>query len=143
MSAVSSVLFVCNYNTIRSPMAESLAKLALGERLYVQSAGLEAGLEDGAADPFVGAVLEERGLPFAHEPKALEDLDDEWFDLVVTLTPRAHHRALEMTRTQPTTVEYWPVPDPTATEGSREQRMEAYRETRDYLEERIRKRLGS
>ena len=141
--ATQSILFVCNFNTIRSPMAEALARHHFGDRLHVQSAGLAAGLEDGAADPFVAAALDEQSVPVDHEPQALEELEDFFFDRIVTLTPRAHHRALEWTRSMPVEVEYWPVPDPTATDGTREQRMVAYRETRDYLARRIEERFGT
>ena len=135
----SSVLFLCNHNTIRSPMAEALARDAFGSRLFTASAGLQ----EGWIDPFVVAVLAEKGIDFAaHEPRLLDELEDEWFDAVVTLTPSAHHRALELTRTAPVSVEYWPVPDPTAVQGAREQRMAAYRETRDYIAARLRERFG-
>lgn len=134
-----SVLFVCNHNTIRSPMAEALARLAHGRRLFTASAGLQ----EGWIDPFVVAVLAEAGIDAGdHQPRLLADVEDEWFDAVITLTPSAHHRALEMTRTQPVSVEYWPVPDPTAVQGSREQRMAAYRETRDYIARRVAERFG-
>lgn len=135
----ASVLFLCNHNTIRSPMAESLARKAHGRRLFTASAGLQ----EGWLDPFVVAVLAEAGIDAGdHQPRLLDELDDEWFDAVITLTPSAHHRALELTRTQPISVEYWPVPDPTAVTGSREQRMAAYRETRDYISRRIAERFG-
>jgi protein-tyrosine-phosphatase len=97
-------------------------------------------------DPFAVAALDEVGIDIAkHRPMTFEDLD-EWeglnFDLIVTLAPEAHHKALEITRTMATDVEYWPTVDPTATEGSREQRLNAYREVRDQLTERIKARFG-
>ena len=120
-------------------MAEALARKAHGRRLFTASAGLQ----EGWIDPFVVAVLAEAGIDAGdHQPRLLDELEDEWFDAVVTLTPSAHHRALELTRTQPVSVEYWPVPDPTAVTGSREQRMAAYRETRDYISRRIAERFG-
>ena len=135
----ASVLFVCNHNTIRSPMAEALTRLAHGRRLFTASAGLQ----EGWIDPFVVAVLAEAGIDAGdHQPRLLDELEDEWFDAVITLTPSAHHRALELTRTQPVSVEYWPVPDPTAVTGSRDQRMAAYRHTRDYISRRIAERFG-
>ena len=81
----------------------------------------------------------------SHKPITFEELDELEglnFDLIVTLSPPAHHKALELTRTIAADVEYWPTADPTAAEGSREQRLEAYREVRDQLMERIRERFG-
>jgi protein-tyrosine-phosphatase len=90
--------------------------------------------------------MEEVGIDIkAHRPLTFEELDDLEglnFDLIVTLSPEAHHKALELTRTLAADVEYWPTADPTAVEGSREQRMSAYREVRDQLLARIRARFG-
>ena len=136
----SSVLFLCNHNTIRSPMAEALTRSLFPKRLYTASAGLQ----EGWIDPFVVAVLAEQGIDAGdHEPQLLDHVDDGAFDVIVTLTPSAHHRALDLTRTQSVAVEYWPVPDPTATQGSREQRIAAYREARDYIRARITERFGA
>ena len=105
-----------------------------------------AGVRKGELDPFAVAVLEEIGIDIAkHRPMTFEELDD-WeglnFDLIVTLSPEAHHKALELTRTLAADVEYWPTADPTAAEGSREQRLDAYREVRDQLVARIKERFG-
>ena len=109
---------------------------------YVRSAGVRK----GELDPFAVAAMEEIGLDIAkHKPTTFEELDD-WeglnFDLIITLSPEAHHKALELTRTLAADVEYWPTPDPTATEGNREQRLDAYREVRDSLPMRIRRRFS-
>src|SRR6266571_641047 len=108
-----AVLFACGLNAVRSPIA--------------------------------AAVFAEIGLDISrHKPVTFEELD-EWeglnFDLIVTLAPEAHHRALEVTRTSAVDVEYWPIADPTAVEGSREQRLEAYRQVREQLLARIRTRF--
>jgi protein-tyrosine-phosphatase len=97
-------------------------------------------------DPFAVAVMEEIGVDISrHKPMTFEDVD-EWeglnFDLIVTLAPEAHHRALELTRTSAVDVEYWPTADPSATEGSRAQRLDAYREVRDQLLGRIQQRFA-
>jgi protein-tyrosine-phosphatase len=136
-----SVLFICAHNAIRSPMAEALARHYFGKSVYVQSAGVRT----GEIDPFVAAVLDEIGIDASrHRPRTLADLE-EWeglnFDLIVTLAPEAHHAALELTRTLAADVEYWPTPDPTLAQGSREQRLDAYRAVRDGLSERIRSSL--
>ena len=110
--------------------------------LYVKSAGVKK----GELDPFVVAVMEELGQDVSkHKPTTFEELDD-WeglnFDLIVTLSPEAHHKALELTRTLAADVEYWPTPDPTGQEGNREQKLEAYREVCDGLLMRIRRRFA-
>ena len=140
---IQSVLFVCAYNAIRSPMAEALARHYFGKSTYVQSAGVRT----GELDPFMVAVLDEIGVDASrHKSRTLTELE-EWeglnFDLIVTLAPEAHHAALELTRTLAAEVEYWPTPDPTLGQGSREQRLEAYRAVRDGLADRIRLRLKS
>jgi protein-tyrosine-phosphatase len=134
-----SVLFMCRMNAVRSPMAERLARQMLPSSVFVASAGLHV----GTPDPFVDAVLAEDGLALGERtPKTLADLEDDYFDLIVTLAPEAHHAALELTRTLAVEVEYWPTPDPTATQGSREQVMTAYRDMRDRLKVRIEERFG-
>jgi protein-tyrosine-phosphatase len=135
--AVQSVLFVCSRNQVRSPMAEAIARHFFGRSLYIRSAGVREGEED----PFMQAALDEIGIDArGHKPRTIEELDD-WeglnFDLAITLSPEAHHRALELTRTLSIEVEYWPTPDPTAETGSRERVLDAYRAVRDGLEERI------
>jgi len=137
-----SVLFVCGLNSVRSPMAAGLFKQMFGRSIYSASAGVQK----GDVDPFVIAVMDEAGIDIArHRPMTLEELED-WegmnFDLIVSLSPQAHHRALELTRTLAADVEYWPTHDPTDTEGSREQRLDAYRDVRDQLMERIKQRFG-
>ena len=131
-----AVLFACGMNSVRSPMAAALFKHYFG-RTYVGSAGVRK----GEPDPFAVAAMEELGLDIGkHKPMTFQELED-WeglnFDLIVTLSPEAHHRALELTRTIAADVEYWPTPDPSDTEGSREQRLNAYREVRDQLLARI------
>ena len=137
-----AVLFACGLNSVRSPMAAGLLRQMLGKSLYVASAGVRK----HELDPFAAAAMEEIGIDISkHRPATFEDLE-EWeglnFDLIVTLAPEAHHKALELTRTIAADVEYWPTPDPKVAEGNREQRLDAYREVRDMLMERIRERFG-
>ncbi len=139
---VQSVLFMCSLNAVRSPMAEALAKHFFGKSVYVQSAGVKK----GETDPFAIAVMEEAGVDLAkHKPKTVAELE-EWeglnFDLIVSLSPEAHHRALDLTRTASAEVEYWPTYDPTAVQGSRDQMLDAYRAVRDGLTKRIKQRLA-
>jgi protein-tyrosine-phosphatase len=136
-----AVLFACGLNSVRSPMAAALLKQMLGSWLYVGSAGVRK----GELDAFAAAAMDEIGIDIAaHKPmtfEELEDLEGLNFDLIVTLSPEAHHKALELTRTLAAEVEYWPTADPTAIEGNREQRMNAYREVREQLLQRIRARF--
>jgi protein-tyrosine-phosphatase len=139
----SAVLFACGLNAIRSPMAAAMLRQMLGSSIYVGSAGVRK----GEPDPFAVAVMAEIGLDISrHKPLTFEELDDLEglnFDLIVTLAPEAHHRALEITRTNAVDVEYWPTPDPSVAEGSREQRLEAYRAVRDQLLAHIRERFAA
>lgn len=134
----SAILFACTMNAIRSPMAAALMRHLVGKRAYVESAGVKA----GELDPLAVEVMEEIGLEIGkHKPRRFEELEDGSFDLVITLSPEAQHKAMELTRTHATMVEYWPTLDPTIIEGSRTQRLDAYRAVRDQLLERLRKRF--
>ena len=137
-----SVLFACGFNSVRSPMAESLLQQMFPHAIYVKSVGVRK----GELDPFAVAVMAELGQDTSsHKPITFDELED-WeglnFDLIITLSPEAHHKALELTRTLAAEVEYWPTLDPTRTHGSREQKLAAYREVCDQLLMRIRKRFS-
>ncbi len=123
-------------------MAAGLFRELFGKSVYVGSAGVQS----GELDPFAVAVMDEIGIDIArHKPVTFEELDELEglnFDLIVTLSPPAHHKALDLTRMHAAEVEYWPTADPTAVEGSREQRLNAYREVRDQLLANIRERFG-
>jgi protein-tyrosine-phosphatase len=136
-----AVLFVCAFNSVRSPIAAALLRQMAPEGLAVASAGVRKDM----LDPFAVAAMAEAGIDIAaHEPMTideLEDLEGLNFDLIVTLSPEAHHTAVAMTHRLAATVEYWPTVDPTATEGNREQRLDAYRMVRDQLAARIKARF--
>jgi len=135
----TSVLFACTFNAVRSPMAEGIAKRLLGGRVYIDSVGVRR----RDIDPFVIAVLEEIGISVAkHRPKTFEELEDSSFDLVVSLSPEAQHKAVEMTRVMACEVEFWHTFDPSVIEGSREMRLDAYRAVCDELMRRIAQRFA-
>jgi protein-tyrosine-phosphatase len=149
-----AVLFACNFNQVRSPMAEALLKQLAGDRIYVDSCGLRrpALVHDDVADedvpagvdPLARIVMAEAGCELTrHRPKTFADLEDSSFDLVVSLTPEAQHRAVELARGRAADIEYWPTHDPTLAEGSREARLDAYRHVRDALARRIAERFGA
>lgn len=136
----SSVLFACTENAVRSPMAEAILKHLLGKRVYVDSAGLRT----GQLDPMAVEALKEIGIDASrHKPKSFDQLEDGFYDLIVTLSPEAQHRAVELTRTMACDVEFWNTFDPTIVEGTREQRLEAFRQVRDTLFKRIRERFAA
>ena len=130
----SSVLFACTFNSIRSPMAAALLRHLQGRHIYVDSVGVR----DAEIDPFAVVVMDEIGIDISkHRAKTFDELEDTSFDLVVSLSPEAQHSAVELTRTSACELEFWPLPDPTAVEGSREEILAAYREVRDHLRRRI------
>ncbi|KAA0680866.1 low molecular weight phosphatase family protein [Azospirillum brasilense] len=136
---VTSVLFACTYNMIRSPMAAAIMRHFHGTRVYVDSVGVREGDE---VDPFAVAVMEEMGIDLSrHRCRSFEDLEDTNFDLIVSLSPEAQHRAIEMTRTMACEVEFWNTFDPTLVDGNREAMLDAYRKVRDGLLNRVKERF--
>jgi protein-tyrosine-phosphatase len=120
-------------------MAEALARHYFGREIYFASTGLKR----GEPDNFAIAAMSEIGIDISrHKPHRFEDLEDTNFDVIVTLSPEAHHRALEFTRAMAVDVVYWPTPDATAAQGSRETMLDAYRDVRDRLAQRIKAYLG-
>jgi len=135
-----ALLFACTHNVIRSPMAAAIARHFYGNRVFIASCGVRP----GEPDPFMQTVMDEIGMDLRkHRPQSFADLEDSSFDVVISLSPEAHHRALEMTRTMAIEAEYWPTLDPSATMGSREQILDSYRDVRDGLMKRIRTRFGA
>ena len=135
-----AVLFSCSHNAIRSPMAAALMRHLFGTSVYIESCGVRAGV----LDPLAVEVMDEMGIDLSHlHPKSFETLSDTSFDLIITLSPQARHKAMEMTRAMAVDVEYWTVPDPSAFDGSREQRLAAYRAARDAIFKRIKERFAA
>jgi len=136
-----SVLFACSLNIIRSPIAAGILGHLAGQRLVIASAGVRA----GKPDPNTAEVMEEIGVDITrHKPRAIADLKDETFDLIISLSPEAHHQALELTRMMPAAqVEYWPTFDATAyaDPGDHEKTLDAYRFVREQLFRRIKERF--
>jgi protein-tyrosine-phosphatase len=130
----SAILFACTYNSVRSPMAEGLMKRLFGTKVFVDSAGVKAGEPDG----FMIAAMDELGIDMSrHKAKTFDHLEDTSYDLVISLSPEAQHKAVELTRNMACAVEYWPTFDCTAVDGDRETRLEAYRKVRDDLKRRL------
>lgn len=137
--APASILFVCTSNVIRSRLAAELARWRTRGKVFIESCGVRPGENDG----FVAEVLDEFGLdPSETEPKSFTDLEDDYFDLIVAMSPEAQAAAEAFAEHSAAEVEYWPTVDPSMVEGSREQRLEAYRRTRDEILQRISARLS-
>ncbi len=138
-SRATAVLFACTHNAVRSPMAEGILRHLLGHRIFVDSAGVRP----GDTDPFAVQVMDEIGIDMSrHQPKAFDDLEDDSFDEVISLSPEAQHRAVDMTRVMACDVIFWNTFDPTIVEGSRDSRLDAYRQVRDQLIRRIKDHFG-
>jgi len=133
-----NILFACTMNAIRSPMAAGLLTHLAGHRFEATSAGVHA----GDPDYFACSGMEELGIDLTeHTPQRVADLDDATFDLIVSLSPEAHHQALELTRTMAVDVEYWPTIDPSVAEGSRDHILDAYRISRNAIYHRLKTRF--
>jgi protein-tyrosine-phosphatase len=123
-------------------MAQALLQMTHGKRVFVDSCGLRPE-RGGEIDPFAAIVLDEVGADLTgHKAKSFDDLEDGSFDLVISLTPEAQHRAVELARGRAVDIEYWPIPDPTLASGSREAILDAYRMSRDVILNRIYARFG-
>jgi protein-tyrosine-phosphatase len=134
----SAILFACTMNSVRSPMAEGLLKDLLGHAIYVDSTGARSGEVDG----FAIEVMDEIGIDISkHKSKTFDDLEDSSFDIVISLSPEAQHKAVEMTRVMACEVVFWNTFDPTIIEGNREIRLDAYRHVRDQLMIKIKERF--
>lgn len=140
-----SVLFCCDHNAVRSPMAEGIMKKLYGTDCYIQSVGVKNDLE---IDGFAIAVCKEIGVELSrHRSRSFDEME-EWgddlssFDLVLALSPASLRRAQELTRYYHLKVEYWPILDPTGLGEGREERLRAYRQTRDMIVDRLVARFG-
>ena len=138
--SVSSILFVCGLNSIRSPMAEVIARAQLENTAFIQSAGIQ----EGKRDPFVDATLNEVGLDLGdRQPRVYDPLHDNGFDIIVALSQTAHEKVLRGTKASAVEVLYWPIDDPTLVKGRRDQIIEAYRGVRSALEKKIKEQFSS
>lgn len=136
----SSVLFCCTMNAIRSPMAAALMRHFHGRKVYVDSAGVRP--DDCDADGFMIAVMDELGIDMSdHQPKSFDQLEDDSFDLIVTMSPEAQHKAIDYMRHAHCDIEFWNTFDPSLVDGTREQRLDAYRKVRDQIVQRIKTRF--
>ena len=130
----SAVLFCYTLNQVRSPMAEGIMKRFHGKHIFVDSVGVHAGV----LDPFMVEVMAEIGVDMRkHKPKTFNSLEDDSFDTVIALSPHAQHKAVDLVRYMHCDVRFWNTFDPTLAEGTRENRVAAYRQVRDQLQQKI------
>ena len=144
-SLPQSILFCCDHNAVRSPMAEGIMKKLYGTDTYVQSVGV---INDLEIDGFSIAVCEEIGVELSrHRSRSFDEME-RWgddlssFDLIVALSPASQRRALELTRLFHLTVEYWPILDPTGIGETREMKLVSYRQTRDQIKSKLTEKWG-
>ena len=144
-SLPQSILFCCDHNAVRSPMAEGIMKKLYGTGTYVQSVGV---INDLEIDGFSIAVCDEIGVELSrHRSRSFDEME-RWgdnlssFDLIVALSPASQRRALELTRLFHLTVEYWPILDPTGIGETREMKLASYRQTRDQILSKLREKWG-
>ena len=136
----SAILFACTTNSVRSPIAEGILKHLLGHTIFIDSAGVRFRAIDG----FAIEVMNEIGIDISkHKAKTFDYLEDRSFDIIVSLSQEAHHKAVEMTRGIACDVVFWQIVDPTIIEGNRENRLDAYRQVRDQLMVKIKENLSS
>ena len=140
-----SVLFCCDHNAVRSPMAEGIMKKFYGTDVYVQSVGVKSEMD---IDGFSIAVCLELGVQLErHRVRSFDEME-QWgddlssFDLVIALSPASQRRALELTRIFHLEVEYWPILDPTGLGETREAKLDSYRQARDQIASRLKERFG-
>ena len=140
-----SILFCCDHNAVRSPMAEGIMKKLYGFDTYVQSVGVMNDLE---IDGFAIAVCQEIDVEMSrHRSRSFDEMEENGealsgFDLIVALSPASQRRALDLTRFYHLTVEYWPIMDPTGLGETREQKLNAFRQTRDQLVDQLQRKWG-
>ena len=144
-SLPQSILFCCDHNAVRSPMAEGIMKKLYGTGTYVQSVGV---INDLEIDGFSIAVCDEIGVELSrHRSRSFDEME-RWgddlssFDLIVALSPASQRRALELTRLFHLTVEYWPILDPTGIGETREMKLVSYRQTRDQIVNKLKEKWG-
>ena len=144
-SLPQSILFCCDHNSVRSPMAEGIMKKLYGTGTYVQSVGV---INDLEIDGFSIAVCDEIGVELSrHRSRSFDEME-RWgddlssFDLIVALSPASQRRALELTRLFHLTVEYWPILDPTGIGETREMKLVSYRQTRDQILNKLKEKWG-
>ena len=136
---ISAILFACNINAVRSAMAEAMIKVTYPGKIFVDSCGVSPGNPDG----FAISVMEEIGINMnTHQPKSFDDLDSAFYDVIISFSPEAHEAALALTQSMDCETLYWPVDNLANLNGSRDERLRAYRHVRDTIQCNLEHYLG-
>ena len=141
---IQSVLFCCNYNSVRSPMAEGIFKKLIDQRIFVQSAGVFDTLE---IDGFTVKVCDEINVKLSkHRVRSLKEMEKEGgftggFDLVVALTKESLEEVRKYSRYSSVMIEDWIVEEPVKDENDINQTIGSYRNTRDIILKKINERF--
>ena len=137
-STLKSILFICNINSIRSPMAEAMLKLWFNKKIFIDSCGIRK----GKIDHMSVEVMKEKGFDLSnHKTKIFSNLENNYFDLIIAFTKEAYDEAVHITKTQACEIELLNIPDASQTTGNRQQRLESYRSVRDLLIKKLQKRF--
>ena len=136
---LTSILFVCNINSIRSPMAEAILKLWFNKKIFIDSCGIRNGKIDHMA---IEVMAEENFDLTNHSSKLFSDLESTYFDLIITFTNEAYSEVKSQTKTQDCEIEYIDIPGASQTTGNRQQRLDSYRQVRDLLIEKLKDRFS-
>ena len=141
---ISSVLFCCNYNSVRSPMAEGIFKNLVGKKIFVQSAGVYDTLE---IDGFTIKVCDEINVKLnKHRVRSLKEMEKGGgyigsFDLIISLTKEAMEEAFKYSTYSSVIIEQWAVDEPIKVENDLNQTLFSYRMTRDIIFDKIKNRF--
>tara|TARA_B100001996_G_C18186605_1_gene410414 strand:- start:27 stop:467 length:441 start_codon:yes stop_codon:yes gene_type:complete len=136
---LTSILLVCNINSIRSPMAEAILKVWFNKKIFIDSCGIR----NGRIDHMAIEVMAENNFDLTnHNSKLFSDLESTYFDLIITFTNEAYNEVKSQTKTQDCEIEYIDIPDASQTTGNRQQRLDSYRQVRDLLTEKLKDRFS-
>jgi len=136
---LTSILLVCNINSIRSPMAEAILKVWFNKKIFIDSCGIR----NGRIDHMAIEVMAENNFDLTnHNSKLFSDLESTYFDLIITFTNEAYNEVKSQTKTQDCEIEYIDIPDTSQTTGNRQQRLDSYRQVRDLLTEKLKDRFS-
>jgi len=127
---VKGILFLCVANSARSQMAEGIARSLAPAGIQVWSAGSRP----TSVRPEAIAALEEIGIDISqHRSKAVAEIPADQVDTVITL---CGEEECPLFLGQATRL-HWGLPDPAGVQGNEQDRLNAFRATRDELHRRL------
>ncbi len=127
------ILILCTGNSARSQMAEGLLRHESGGRFEVFSAGTKPTQVRSEAVE----VMREAGIDISHHrSKSVDEFSGQSFDCVITVCDNARETCPIFPAG--TRRIHWSFEDPAAVEGTREEKLAAFRKVRDQLRARLR-----